>query len=114
MAPSLFNKVAINDVTKQSNNVHLGVHPFYCQEAIRMMEYKGHYGHLRQEELPEWKKTLADLLWDTIPGLQALFFRNGGITLQHSGAFSDKKIVEAATQIIRPFLEGELKLQNIQ
>lgn len=58
----------------------------------------------------EWKCRLADALFEGIPGLTRLFFTNGNITIQHSGAFPGKDILAAAKAIIQPALEAQLAL----
>jgi len=107
-----FNKVVIRDVTQQKHNVHLAVHPFPFG-SILMMMHKGSYTNHDGTELIDWQKSLADSLWDNIPGLSDLFFSNGNITIQHHGIFEDEDIKTAAEAIIRPFLEENLKLANM-
>lgn len=104
-----FDRVVIKDVTRMENNIHLAVHPFSTPNAeLIMMMSKNRF-----VELPEWQQKLADALWDNIPGLDTLFFNNGGITLQHTGIFSDAEIIEAAEEIIRPVLETQLTLRKL-
>lgn len=109
-----FNRVIIRNTTEHEENIHLSVHPFPMEDGIRMMMHRGDYGLWEREKpLAQWKKELADALWDGIPGLQHLFFNNGQITLQHHGVFPDAGIIEAAEAIIRPVLETQLRLQAL-
>lgn len=110
-----FNVVVFRNKTKRVNNIHLSVHPFY-QPFVYSMYFRGDY----KEHIPYnnggialcWRP-LADKLWDNIPGLNVLFFLNGEIILQHSGVFPDNEIIEAAREIILPYLEEQLKLNNL-
>lgn len=108
-----FNQVVIRNVSQKGNGIHLAIHPFTCTDGLHMMIHRGHYGRSDQEEMPGWKKALADNLWDGIPGLSYLFFDNGIIILHHGGVFDDDEITKAADSIIRPVLEQELALRNI-
>ncbi len=104
-----FNKVVINDVTQHKHNIHLAVHPFPF-DSIKMMMNKGDYTNHDGTELNEWQTRLADSLWDNLPGVNDLFFNNGGITIQHNGIFEDNEIIEVAIEIIEPFLQANLKI----
>ncbi len=117
----MFDQVVIKDVTQQARNIHLAVHPFPIANHINMMTRKGDYGHERDFDtkepvttMAEWQKRLAVAMWDGIPGLSTLFFVNGSITLHHNGVFEDALIIEGATSIIRPALEQELQLRNLE
>ncbi len=78
-----------------------------------MMMDKGDYTNHDGTELAGWQKNLAGSLWDEIPGIAILFFLNGEITIQHQGIFSDEEIIEAATEIIEPFLVENHNLNNL-
>jgi hypothetical protein len=112
----MFNRVVIINKTQQAENIHLAVHPFPFDHWITSMHKKGDYGHSFGEEGPEvtseWQQRLADALWDGIPGLDTIFFKNGEITLQHAGVFSDEEIIEGAIAIIKPVLEQNLILSS--
>lgn len=108
-----FNKVVFRHVGRGEQNIHIAVHPFPCNDGLRMMSYRQDYGNLFKDELVEWKKGLADALWDGIPGLSRLFFSNGSITLQHEGVFTDVEILEEAEAIIRPILQAQLVLSQM-
>lgn len=108
-----FNKVVVRNVTQQKNNVHLAVHPFFFNRILMMMN-KGDYSNHDGSELTDWQKHLADELWNNIPGLSDLFFCNGEITIQHTGIFNDSEIFDAASEIIRPYLEENLTLINME
>ncbi len=107
-----FNRVVIRDRTAQQHNIHLAVHPF-LMDGIRMITRKGDYMDIYRGPLPDWIAHLADELWDGVPGLSTLFLKNGGITIQHEGAFDDKEIVTAAKEIIEPFLTEQLTLDCV-
>lgn len=110
-----FNKVVLRNKTEQMCNVHIAAHPFRCEYSIKAMNYKGDYRFfLSEETMPEWQQKLADQLWDGIPGLHTLFFTNGNITIQHSGVFDDDDIFEAACEIIRPVLETNKLLNDLE
>ena len=102
--------IRIKATGRDLHNIRLAVYPFR-QDSIYMLEYRGDYGHSWQEPLSPWKVALADTLWDSIPGLQRIFYSNGEISLQHSGAFEDAEVKDLAVSIISPALEQELRLQ---
>lgn len=104
-----FNRVVIRDRTENAHNIHLAVHPFRC-DSPRKIDSQGDYMNIFKGPLPDWLARLADGLWDAIPALTCLLFRNGEITIQHTGVFDDKEIVEAAKEIIEPFLTEQLTL----
>jgi hypothetical protein len=104
-----FNRVIVKADTGQSRNIHLAVHPFRMPR-IAMMSMAGMYDYYG---VPPAKQPLAERLWSEIPGLRTLFFRNGEITIQHNGLFSDEEIVQAATAIITPHLEEQLSLEQL-
>ena len=111
----MINKVLIKDVTRQENNVHIAVYPF-PHAYIVMQMHKGDkfeediFGCL--EEL--WKRELSNMLWDEIPGLDTLFFANGKVTIHHNGLLDDSEVIEIATEIIKPYLETQLKLMMLE
>ncbi len=108
------NKVVIRNRTEQAFNMHLAVYPFpHLFSTSTMMSTRGDYGHDWEEPMPEWQRNLADSLWDAIPGLTRLFFKNGEITLQHAGVFDDPEILGMATKVIEPVLQSNLTLQEI-
>ena len=107
---SSFKRVVIRNNTEQQHNIHITVHPFPIK-SIYMFSWKGDYGHYEDKELSQYQKSLADKLWDEIPGLHSMFFSNGNITLQHTGIFPDNDIYEVAVSIIQPVLEENLKLE---
>lgn len=111
----MFDKVVIRNKTEQEHNIHLAVHPFPVDGMIRSFDHSGDRDTLfnESEPLPEWQGKLVDTLYERIPGLQALFFRNGGITLQHSGVFDDEAIITEAEAILRPVLEENLRLKRL-
>jgi hypothetical protein len=110
MTQSPFNKVVFHPVDSSERNIHIAVHPFPCDDVIRLMESPGDYGRVTQEPLTEWKRRLADALFEGIPGLTHLFFTNGNITIQHAGIFSQAEILAGAEAIVRPVLEVQLAL----
>lgn len=102
----------IKNVTRDERNVHLAVYPFF-HNSINMMMHKGHYGEYFDEKLSEWKKELADKLWDNVPGISCLFFNNGEITIQHNGVLEDNDVIELATRVIQPYLETNIRIMTI-
>lgn len=110
---STFNKVVFRHVGVSERNVHIAVHPFPCEDGTRGMSWRTDYGSPLKEALAEWKCRLADALWDGIPGLHDLFFSNGMISIQHTGAFSDKEVLTAAEAIIRPVLAAQLAVSQM-
>ncbi len=107
-----FNRVVIRNRTQDEKNIHLAVHPFKC-DGLRQINVKGDYTDIFKGLPPDWMIHLADDLWDGIPGLARLFFSNGQITIQHTGTFDDKEIIEAAKEIIEPFLTEQLTLDCV-
>ena len=107
-----FDRVVIRDRTEHQGNIHLAVHPFKC-DGLRRIENPGDYMDIRKGPLPDYLASLADALWDGIPGLTRLFFSNGQITLQHTGVFDDKEIVAAARELLEPILETNLALDSV-
>jgi hypothetical protein len=104
-----FDRVVIKADARSSTNIHLAVHPFRMPRPVAMLS-AGPYEDLG---LPPSKRPLADQLWEGIPGLSALFFSNGNITINHSGLFPDAEIIAAATEIIAPHLEEQLVLDRL-
>ena len=112
----MFDKIVIKNRTTHENNIHLAVYPFPMTgpDWIRSFRYKGDPDtDLGRESLVDWQRKCVDQFFEILPGLQAVFLRNGEITLQHSGVFSDEEIVEAASKILRPVLEENLRLERL-
>jgi len=106
----MFRQIRIRNITQEQQAVNLAVYPFSCMEGTRMMYCRGEYNDILSGELSQWKRALADALWDGVPGLNILYFSNGGITLRHNGVCDDAEVIELATAIITPALEQNLAL----
>ena len=113
----MFDIVVIKRLPQsESGNIHLALHPFHLvgPEWIRSFKHKGDFDTIfDREPLPEWQQKLVDELFESLPGLQTVFFKNGEITLQHSEVFSDDEIVEAATKLLHPVLSINLQLTKL-
>ncbi len=110
-----FDQVVIRNKTERARNIHLAVHPF-AQARLLCMDSPTNYGLYSNDPEAEWSeelKALAAQLWEGIPGLDALLFANGTITIQHCGVFDDAEIIKAAAEIIRPVLEKTLAFQKL-
>jgi hypothetical protein len=104
-----FDRVVIKADARHPGNIHLAVHPFRMPKRVVILVA----GLYDPPGVPPSKRPLADRLWEGIPGLLALFFSNGEITIQHSGLFPDEEIITAATAIITPHLEEQLVLDRL-
>jgi hypothetical protein len=104
-----FDRVVIKADARHPRNIHLAVHPFRMPGPVAILVA----GLYDPPGVPPSKRPLADRLWEGIPGLLALFFSNGKITIQHSGLFPDEEIITAATEIIAPHLEEQLALDRL-
>ena len=106
--------VIIKEVTTQGRNVQLAVYPFFTTYHIHHFRRRGQFDMIWEgDKLPEWHKSLSNILFDKVPGLQDLFFTNGEITLQHSGVLEDAEVIELTKEVITPFLEQELRLRML-
>lgn len=100
-----FNRVVIRPRGGQLGNIHLGVWPFSVGSIVGIEHYSL---ETQLAKLPEPYAALARTLWDAVPGIKHLYFSNGQITIQHSGAFDDEEIIDVVSPIIHPVLEAAL------
>jgi hypothetical protein len=108
-----FNQVVFKADTSHSQIVQMAIHPFFVSQIV-MMPFPGNYGiDPDSASISDDQKKLADILWDHIPGLMCLFFMNGSIVIQHSGAFSSEEIAQAAENIVKPVLESTLRFSHL-
>jgi hypothetical protein len=106
-----FDRVVLQAKSSQDNRIYFTAHPFYGIDGDTMMYSRE---HKEGTEMPLWKERMANELWITIPGLRSIYFGNGTIVIQHTNVFSDEEITEAVINIVRPVLEQNLIIQNIE
>ncbi len=106
-----FNRVVIKDISLSFDQhaVRMAVHPFPFDgdgEDYFKMTSRGKFSI----DIPDHQKRLANALWERIPGLRSMYFKNGEISIYHSGIFENEEIYKAALDIVTPFLEQNLAL----
>lgn len=111
----MFDTIRIENKTFIPNNIWLAVYPFKLPDNKRfnIFRYATDKDIWNGEPLPDRFLNLVKDLYEQLPSISCIIFENGRIIIQHTGAFSDKEIIEVAEEIIELFLKKELNFESM-
>lgn len=107
-----FNRVVIHArYLGEIGRIAIAVHPF---AVPRLYIMRGPDDFDAAHEIPTWQREMLNALWHGVPGAEVMYVSNGEVAIHHSQIFSNDELGGAAIDIIRPYLETALKLQQLE